>query len=101
MMNAVQKAKEKALAIAEEKELKQKAIDLGDKAVQKLLRGMLGLVSDKTIPYLNRYENDGYLEGSGYFLSQPAKNACWPLGFAKASGGVLKNHYPKGLRNFK
>lgn len=87
MMNAVQKAKEKALAIAEEKELKQKAIDLGDKAVQKLLRGVLGLVSDKTIPYLNRYENDGYLEGSGYFLAQPAKNACWQLGFAKA--GIL------------
>ena len=25
----------------------------------------------------------------------------YPLGFGKASGGVVKNHYPKGLRNFK
>ena len=30
-----------------------------------------------------------------------AGGKSWPLGFAKASGGVLKNHYPKGLRNFK
>jgi NOL1/NOP2/fmu family ribosome biogenesis protein len=22
----------------------------------------------------------------------------WPLGWARAAGGVLKNHYPKGLR---
>ncbi len=25
----------------------------------------------------------------------------YPVGFGKASGGVIKNHYPKGLRNFK
>lgn len=25
----------------------------------------------------------------------------WPLGWGKASGGVLKNHYPKGLRRVK
>lgn len=25
----------------------------------------------------------------------------YPVGFGKASGGVVKNHYPKGLRNFK
>ena len=30
-----------------------------------------------------------------------AGGAEYPLGFAKASGGVLKNHYPKGLRNFR
>ena len=30
-----------------------------------------------------------------------AGGKSWLLGFAKASGGVLKNHYPKGLRNFK
>lgn len=26
---------------------------------------------------------------------------AYPVGFGKASGGVVKNHYPKGLRNFK
>lgn len=25
----------------------------------------------------------------------------FPLGFGKQSGGVVKNHYPKGLRNLK
>jgi 16S rRNA C967 or C1407 C5-methylase (RsmB/RsmF family)/NOL1/NOP2/fmu family ribosome biogenesis protein len=25
----------------------------------------------------------------------------WPLGWARASGGVLKNHYPKGLRTMR
>ena len=25
----------------------------------------------------------------------------WPLGWGKASGGILKNHYPKGLRRAK
>ncbi|MPM74676.1 hypothetical protein SDC9_121665 [bioreactor metagenome] len=25
----------------------------------------------------------------------------YPLGFGKASGGRVKNHYPKGLRNLK
>ncbi|MEG2205343.1 MAG: tRNA and rRNA cytosine-C5-methylase, partial [Oscillospiraceae bacterium] len=24
-----------------------------------------------------------------------------PLGFGKVSSGVIKNHYPKGLRNLK
>jgi NOL1/NOP2/fmu family ribosome biogenesis protein len=23
----------------------------------------------------------------------------YPLGFGKAKGGVIKNHYPKGIRN--
>lgn len=26
-------------------------------------------------------------------------SAAWNLGFGKISGGILKNHYPKGLRN--
>ena len=30
-----------------------------------------------------------------------ADNAEYPVGFGKASGGVIKNHYPKGLRNLK
>ena len=30
-----------------------------------------------------------------------AGDAEYPLGFGKASGGVIKNHYPKGLRNLR
>ena len=85
MTNPIDTAKEKLIAFAQEKELKQKAIDLGDAAVQKLLRGVAGRVSDKTIPYLNRYDNTGFMEGSGYFLSAPAENAGWRVGYAKAS----------------
>jgi len=70
---------------AEEKELKRKLIDFGDTAVQKLLKGISSRISDKTIPYLNRYDNEGYLEGSGYFLSEPKKEAAWSVGFAKDS----------------
>ena len=68
-----------------EKAWKQKLIDFGDKAVQKVLWGAAGMVSDKTIPYLNRYDNTGYLEGSGYFLSEPKADAAWRVGFAKDS----------------
>jgi NOL1/NOP2/fmu family ribosome biogenesis protein len=25
----------------------------------------------------------------------------WPLGWGRAAGGVLKNHYPKGLRTMR
>ena len=85
MSDLITRAKEKANAFAEEKGLKTKAADLGDKAVQKVLGGVAGRVSDKTIPYLNRYDNTGFMEGSGYFLAEPDANAGWRVGFAKAS----------------
>ncbi len=84
MNDAIKNIKSKAAAFAEEKELKRKAIDFGDKAVQKLLKGISGAISDKTIPYLNRYDNTGFMEGSGFFLTKPASNARWQLGYAKA-----------------
>ena len=85
MTDFLDTAKKKLAAFAEEKELKQKLIDFGDTAVQSVLRGASKLVSDKTIPYLNRYDNTGYLEGSGYFLSEPAPGAAWRVGYAKNS----------------
>lgn len=47
-----------------------------------------------------------YLRGESFPLSEEAGRAGWvlvtvdgfPLGWGKASGGQLKNHYPKGLR---
>ena len=44
--------------------------------------------------------------GCGYraeYLAMTARAVAdgFPLGFGKQSGGVVKNHYPKGLRNLK
>ena len=76
-------------------EIRQKAIDLGDKAVQKLLWAFAGRVSDKAIPYLNRSETEGFMEGSGYFLNAPAEYAHWEAGFAKHS--VVPEYYDGDL----
>ncbi|MBQ7637746.1 MAG: hypothetical protein IJS90_02445 [Clostridia bacterium] len=84
-MGPIDTVKGKIREIAEEKELKQKLIDFGDTAVQKLLKGISSRISDKTIPYLNRYDNTGFMEGSGYFLSEPKEGAFWSAGFAKDS----------------
>ena len=85
MKKTIDAIKTKAKAFAEEKDLKQKLIDKGDSAVQAILRGAAGRVSDKTIPFINRYDNTGFLEGDGYFLARPAEGAGWSVGFAKAS----------------
>ena len=85
MTDPIKTLNEKATAFAQEKELKAKLIDFGDDAVQAVLRGAGKLVSDKTIPYLNRYDNTGFMEGSGYFLSEPKEGAAWSVGYAKAS----------------
>jgi len=48
-------------------------------------------------------EVTGYLKGMT-LNSQVTKGWClvcvdgWPLGWGKANGGIVKNHYPKGLR---
>ena len=85
MKNPIDAIKTKALRFAEEKDLKQKLIDKGDTAVQTVLSAIAGRVSDKTVPFLNRYDNADFLEGSGYFLSAPKEGARWRVGFAKAS----------------
>ncbi len=64
---------------------KRKLLDLGHKAAMGIVGKISDSVSDKGIPYLNRYDNSGFLEGNGYFLSTPSPEARWRLGFAKAS----------------
>ena len=46
MNDAVKKVKDRALAFAEEKGMKQKAIDFGDKAVQKVVGGLAERMKD-------------------------------------------------------
>ena len=64
---------------------KREIIDKGDGIVQKIVGALADGVPDTDIPYLNRYENDGFMEGSGYFLASPSENAVWKAGFAKNS----------------
>ncbi len=66
-------------------ENKRILMDKGDAIAHSLVQKLADRVSDKGIPYLNRYNNEGYLEGSGYFLPEPAKDAKWSVGFSKAS----------------
>ena len=49
----------------------------------------------KLLKYLHGEEISGDFKG---FTAVAAENN--PLGWAKGSGGVLKNHYPKYLRIF-
>ena len=67
------------------KELKKQLNILGNKAAKKALRTTAKLASGSKAPYLNRYDNTGFLEGSGYFLTAPAEDSGWRVGFAKDS----------------
>ena len=64
---------------------KRRLLDSGHRLTMKAVGKLSDNVSDKGIPYLNRYDNSGFLEGNGYFLSEPVKDAKWHLGFSKAS----------------
>ena len=64
---------------------KRRLLDTGNNIVMKAVGKLSDSVPDKGIPYLNRYDNSGFMEGNGYFLSKPKENACWQAGFAKAS----------------
>lgn len=64
---------------------KRRLSDKGHTAAMKLTGKLSDSISDKGIPYINRYENDCFLEGNGYFLSSPAADAHWQLGYSKAS----------------
>jgi len=64
---------------------KQKLIDEGDAAVQKLVGSFAKKVPIKYVPYINRYDSRGFMEGSGYFLNEPSENAAWRVGFASHS----------------
>ena len=64
---------------------KRELMDLGDRAVQKVVGKIADSVPDKGLPFLNRYDNTGFMEGSGWFLDAPAENAFWSVGYAKNS----------------
>jgi len=59
--------------------------DKGNDLAMSIVGKISDSVSDKGIPYINRYDNSGFMEGSGYFLSQPKKDGKWLLGYSKAS----------------
>lgn len=64
---------------------KRRVLDLGHKAAMGIVGKIADGVSDKGIPYINRYDNSGFLEGNGYFLAEPKENAKWHVGYMKAS----------------
>lgn len=70
-------------------------MDFGDKAVQTIVGKLADSVPDKGLPFLNRYDNTGFMEGSGWFLDAPAENAFWSVGYAKAS--VIPKEYEGDL----
>ena len=74
---------------------RRELMDLGDKAVQKAVGKLADSVPDKGIPFLNRYDNEGFLEGSGWFLDKPAEGAFWSLGYAKNS--IMPKEYDGDL----
>ena len=64
---------------------KRKLLDLGDSAVQKVVGALAHRVPVKYVPYINRYDSTGFMEGSGYFLKTPKDGAKWQMGFAENS----------------
>lgn len=64
---------------------KRKLMDKGHSLAMGLVGKIADSVSDKGIPYINRYDNSGFLEGNGYFVAEPSKNARWSVGYDKAS----------------
>lgn len=64
---------------------KRRLTDKANDTVQSVIGKLADNVPDTGIPYLNRFDDSGFLEGSGYFLSEPAENAHWNMGFAKHS----------------
>ena len=88
-------AKDKVKRYLSAPDNKRTLMDLGDKAVQKLVGKIADSVPDKGLPFLNRYDNTGFLEGSGWFLSAPAENAFWSVGYAKES--VMPKEYEGDL----
>ena len=58
------------------------------------------LTEPRLSAYLHGEETDvGDLTGEKGFHAVAVESI--PLGFGKVSGGKMKNHYPKGLRNVK
>ncbi len=64
---------------------KRRLLDIGHNIAMKAVGRISDSISDKGVPYINRYDNSDFLEGNGYFLEKPAPDAKWSAGFAKAS----------------
>lgn len=64
---------------------KRRLMDKGHSLAMSLVGKISDSVSDKGIPYINRYDNSGFMEGNGYFVTAPAKDARWSAGYSKAS----------------
>lgn len=64
---------------------KRRLTDKGHSLAMGLVGKISDSVSDKSFPYINRYDNKGFMEGNGYFLSSPAENAYWSVGYSKGS----------------
>lgn len=77
--------KDKISSYFAEPDNKRKLIDFGDNTVQKIVGKISDKISEPFFPFINRYDNKGFMEGSGYFLKEPAKDAKWLFGYAKAS----------------
>lgn len=88
-------AKQQLKKFLSSEENKRILMDKGDIIAHAVVQKLADKVSDKGIPYLNRYDNEGFLEGSGYFLKEPKKDAKWTVGFSKA--GLFPEHYEGDL----
>lgn len=78
-------AKDKIKEQINSPDTKRRLMDIGNNAAMNLVGKIADGVSDKGIPYINRYDNSGFMEGNGYFLASPHKDAKWLLGYSKAS----------------
>lgn len=74
---------------------KKEMLGLADKAVMKVVGKLSDGISDKCIPFINHFDRTGFMEGSGYFLTAPAPEAGWRLGFAK--GVIIPEVYSGDL----
>lgn len=70
---------------------RNKYLDIGNLAIQKLFGFFAARVSDALIGDFNRPDYDGFLEGSGYFVKNAKESAQWRIGYTK------KSILPKGV----
>ncbi len=64
---------------------KRMLMDKGNDLAQAVLKSLADAVSDRGVPTAEQYDNNGYLAGNDRFLTEPATDAKWSLGFSKAS----------------
>ncbi len=77
--------KDKITQMLDAPDSRRRLTDFGHNTAMKLVGKIADGVPDKGIPFLNRYDNSGFMEGNGYFLASPTEDAKWYAGFSKAS----------------